>query len=48
MFERAVRLWAMSPTRATVSPSIRPRRSRIDKNVEQPLRRMFVRRRRRR
>ena len=29
MFDRAVRLWAMSPTRATVRPAIRPRRWRM-------------------
>ena len=29
MFERAVRLWAMSPTKATVRPAIEPRRSRM-------------------
>ena len=36
MFDRAVRLWAMSPTSATVSPSICPRRWRIVRMSSRP------------
>ena len=48
MFERAVRLWAMSPTRATVSPAMPPELLADGHDVQQPLRGVLVRHRRRR
>ena len=42
MLLRATRLWAMSPTRPTVNPSMRPFVAADGEDVEQTLRRVFV------